>query len=56
MESQVFGPQLSKVEVRIFKEILFNREAAIAFDFSEYSRFTRDVCPLYKIKTIEHKA
>jgi hypothetical protein len=36
--------------------MMFNREAAIAFDFSESGRFTRDVCPSYKIWIVPHKA
>jgi hypothetical protein len=56
LRNQKFGSQLTDAEVSIFKEMLFNRETAIAFDFSEAGRFTRDICPPYKIKTIEHKA
>jgi hypothetical protein len=56
MATQNFGPQLREVEIALFKEIMINREAAIAFDFSESGRFSRDVCPPYKIRTVEHKA
>jgi hypothetical protein len=54
--AQHFGPQLKPAEVKLFQEMMFNREAAIAFDFSESGRFTRDVCPPYKIRTVPHKA
>jgi hypothetical protein len=56
MEHQHFGAQLREAEILVFKEMMLNREAAIAFDFSECGRFSRDICPPYKIKTIPHKA
>jgi hypothetical protein len=36
--------------------MMFNREAAIAFDFLESGRFLRDVCSPYKIRTVPHEA
>jgi hypothetical protein len=56
MSGQIFGSQLTGAEVKFFKEMMFNREAAIAFDFSESGRFSRDVCPPYKIRTVPHEA
>jgi hypothetical protein len=47
--AQRFSPQLKPAKVKLFQEIIFNQEAAITFDFSESERFTRDVCPPYKI-------
>lgn len=56
MQEQKFGPDLSAAERTLFQEMILNREAAIAFNFGESGRITRDVSPPYRIKTIPHKA
>jgi hypothetical protein len=54
--AQRFSPQLKPAKVKLFQEIMFNQEAAIAFNFSKSRQFTRDVCPPYKIQIVPHKA
>ena len=47
---------LSKQEKAIFVYILFNREAALAWDFSEYGRILLEVVPPQVIRTIPYLA
>lgn len=56
LQSQKFGDALQPTEKELFKEMIFNREAAIAFTFSESGRIQKDVAPPYRIRTIPHKA
>ena len=46
---------LQPFEREIFEEIIINKEKAIAFDWTEYKRFYKDVSPPIKLKTILHK-
>ncbi|KAF2020320.1 hypothetical protein BU24DRAFT_342014, partial [Aaosphaeria arxii CBS 175.79] len=55
-QQQVFGTQLRPTEISMFKQMLLNREGAIAFDFSESGRVQPEVAPPYQIRTIPHKA
>ena len=48
------GSELSAEEHDIFREVLFNREAGIAFDFTEKGCFSDDVEPPHVIPTISH--
>jgi hypothetical protein len=43
-------------EKELFIELLYNREKAIAFDFSHIRKVKADVAPPQVIKTVEHKA
>ncbi|CAI6342054.1 unnamed protein product [Periconia digitata] len=56
MRSIHFGNQLSPQEVDMFKQMLLNREAAIAFTFRESGRIHPEVSPPYKIHTKPHTA
>ena len=40
----------------MFAQILRNREAALAWDFSEWGRIFYDVVPPQVIKTVPHSA
>jgi len=46
--------QLLPKERRLVEEMLFNREAALAWDFSEVGRIYLDVAPPQVIRTVEH--
>src|SRR5580700_9403776 len=50
------GTGLTKEERELFVEMLYNREKALAFDFSHCGMVRREVAPLQVIKTVEHKA
>ena len=41
-------------EKDVFLEVLFNREAAIAFDFTEKGHFSNEIEPLHVVCTIPH--
>jgi hypothetical protein len=43
-------------EKELIQQMLLNWEGALAWDWTELGRFTKDVCPPYKIKAIKHKA
>mgnify|MGYP001954915308 CR=1 FL=1 len=43
-------------EVTLFTHILYNREAALAWNFTECGRIHNDVFPPQRIRTIPHKA
>ena len=49
LKHQKFGDTLLPIEKELFKEMILNREAAIAFTFSESGRIYKDVTPTYKI-------
>jgi hypothetical protein len=50
------GTGLTKEERELFVEMLYNREKALAFDFSYCGMVRREVAPPQVIKTVEHKA
>ena len=50
------GKELRPAERKLLKEMLFNREAAIAFDSAEKGRFHDFIEPPHVIPTIPHKA
>ena len=56
IQAQKFRSILSSNEKRVFLKMIFNRETTIAFIFLELGRINEDVCPLYQIRTILHKA
>ncbi len=43
------------MEKEVFIEMLYNREKALAFDFSYLAKVSHDVAPPQVIKTIPHK-
>ena len=51
-----FGEGLWPVEKKLLLEMLFNREAAIAFDSSEKGRIHDDIEPPHSIPTVPHTA
>ncbi len=55
LESMVIGDMLLGNERRLLVEMLYNREKAIAFDFSHCTRIAEDVAPPQKIRTIPHQ-
>lgn len=56
LKEQNVGEQLFPREREILHQMLFNREGAIAFTFTESGRISHEVAPPYKIKTVPHKA
>jgi hypothetical protein len=52
----IVGDSLWPKERELFIEVLYNREKALAFDFSHIGRVKPDVAPPQIIKTVKHKA
>src|SRR5439155_24670072 len=52
----IVGKELTLQERAVFLEMLYNREKALAFDFSHCGKIRSEVAPPQVIKTIEHKA
>ena len=52
----VIGEGLTVQERAVFFEMLYNREKALAFNFSHRGKIRLEVAPPQVIKTIEHKA
>jgi hypothetical protein len=50
------GTELWPAEVHLIHELMFHREAALAWEFSEMTGINHEVAPPYKIRTIEHQA
>ncbi|PVH90054.1 hypothetical protein DM02DRAFT_467714, partial [Periconia macrospinosa] len=50
------GEDLLPAEKQLIVELMFRREAAIAWEFSEMTHIHPDVSPPYRIRTIPHKA
>ena len=48
------GQDLTVEEKGVFLEVLFNREAAITFNFTAKGRFSGDIEPPHIIPTISH--
>jgi hypothetical protein len=46
---------LLKAEKNFLTEILYNRKAALAWDFTYYKRMRPEIISLQKIKTISHE-
>ena len=46
---------LSPAEKDVFLNMLYNREAALAWDFSEIGLLREEVAPASRIRTVEHK-
>jgi hypothetical protein len=47
--------ELLKAEKDLLTEILYNRKAVLAWDFTYYERIRSEVTLLQKIKTVPHK-
>ena len=56
IEKLKIGASITPEEKDLLIEMLYNREKALAFDFSQLGRVSRDVAPPQVIKTIPHKA
>lgn len=56
IEALTIGSGLTIQERDVLLEMLYNREAALAFDFSHCGKIRPDVAPPQVIRTIEHKA
>lgn len=52
----IVGDGLTAIEKELLTEMLFNREAALAWNFSEIGLVRPEVAPLQKICTIKHTA
>jgi hypothetical protein len=50
------GKELLEVEKDLLTKILYNRKAALAWDFTHCGKIRSEVILLQKIKTILHKA
>lgn len=50
------GSDLWPCERQVLIELLYNREAAISFDFKEMGKVRHEVAPPSRIRTVEHKA
>ena len=50
------GTHLTGNERALLLAVLFNREAALGWDFSHIGHIKREVAPPQKIRTVEHKA
>ena len=56
LQKMIVGDGLTPIEKNLLTEMLFNREAALAWDFSKIGRVRPEVAPLQKIRTIKHTA
>src|SRR5204863_2671299 len=52
----IIREELTSKERAMFLEMLYNREKALAFDFSHCGKIRSEVAPPEVIKTVEHKA
>ncbi|RYP39739.1 hypothetical protein DL768_010695 [Monosporascus sp. mg162] len=50
------GDKFTRTEKALFKEMLFRRKAALAWDWKECGRIKSSVAPDYEIRTIPYKA
>jgi hypothetical protein len=55
-EKLVIGDDVRPAERDLLMEVLFNREAALAWTFEEMGRVSEEVVPPQKIRTIPHEA
>ena len=55
-EELVIGPDLTALESELLVEILYNREGALAWDWTELGRISHEVAPPQRIKTVNHQA
>lgn len=43
-------------EKKVLTKILYNQDVILAWDFTKMRKVKREIAPLQKIRTIEHKA
>ncbi len=51
----IIGEGMSPLEKDVFTEMLYNREAVLAWDFTEMGKFKKEEAAAQKIWTVEHK-
>lgn len=56
MKNLIVGDGLLPRERELFEEMLYCREVAIIWEFSEMGKVSRDISPPVKINTIPHNA
>ena len=52
----IIGEGMTAQEKEVLIEMLYNRKAVLARDFTEMGKVKREVASLQKIQTIDHKA
>ncbi len=52
----IIGKGMTAQEKEVLTEMLYNREAILAWDFTEMGKVKREVAPPQKIRTVDHKA
>lgn len=55
LDKMIIGDGITEQEKKIFTEMLYNREAVLAWDFTEIEKFKREVALPQKIRTVEYK-
>ena len=56
LAKMIIGDGMTAQEKDVLTEMLYNREAVLAWDFTEMGKVKREVAPPQKIRTVEHKA
>lgn len=56
LSKMIVGEELTIKEKELVTEMLYNREAALAWDFSHIGRVNPDVAPPQEIRTVPHQA
>ena len=52
----IIGDGMTEQEKEVLTEMLYNREAVLAWDFTEMGKVKKEVAPPQKIRTVDHKA
>ena len=56
LAKMIIGEGMSPQEKNLLTEMLYNREAVLAWDFTEIGKIKKKIAPAQKIWTVEHKA
>ena len=56
LDKKIIRDRITEQEEEVFTEILYNREAVLAWDFMKIEKVKKEVAPPQKIRIIEHKA
>ncbi len=56
LAKMIIGDGITSHKKDLLTEMLYNREAIIAWDFTEMGKVKKEMAPAQKIQTIEHKA
>ena len=56
LQRMIIGDGMTPQEKDLLTEMLYNREAALAWDFTEMGKIKPEVAPPQRIRTVEHKA